>query len=214
MDNSLCRTQQGTSLQVRFRQFLSKQVIPWPRRRTPNVVRVIMFGLDNSGKTRLLLRLTSTDIPYEYSTTEGFNIRTLRCGECELNIWDIGGLCTLRPYWIKYLKNADIMIYVIDSTDRKRFLEAGFELARLLNEKALHRVPLLILCNKRDLPASADATEISVLLCLQNICGRHVRIQDCSATTGLGLDEGLDWIWERADETRLRRMGKKFRSIR
>lgn len=42
-----------------------------------------------------------------------------------LKVWDIGGQRQIRPYWRRYFEKADVLIYVIDSADRKRFEETG-----------------------------------------------------------------------------------------
>lgn len=43
-------------------------------------------------------------------------------------MWDIGGQRKIRPYWRNYFDNTDILIYVIDSADTKRFEETEQEL--------------------------------------------------------------------------------------
>jgi len=43
----------------------------------------------------------------------------------KLNVWDIGGQRKIRPYWKNYFDNTDVLIYVIDSSDRKRFDETA-----------------------------------------------------------------------------------------
>ncbi len=37
-----------------------------------------------------------------------------------LQIWDLGGQQSLRPFWATYYKNCDAVIMVVDSTDRAR----------------------------------------------------------------------------------------------
>ena len=54
--------------------------------------------------------------------------------------------------WISvWLQNTDILIYVIDSADPKRFGETGQELQELLSEEKLVGVPLMIYANKQAL---------------------------------------------------------------
>ena len=50
-----------------------------------------------------------------------------------LNVWDIGGQRKIRPYWRNYFDNTDVLIYVIDSSDTKRFEETEQELQVFLN---------------------------------------------------------------------------------
>ncbi len=38
----------------------------------------------------------------------------------KLNIWDIGGQKTLRPYWRNYYEKTDALIWVVDSADLAR----------------------------------------------------------------------------------------------
>lgn len=53
------------------------------------------------------------------------------------------------------------MVYVIDSADTKRVKEAGEELEKLLVEKELSGVPLLIFANKQDLVQALQPDEVT-----------------------------------------------------
>ena len=53
-----------------------------------------------------------------------------------------------------------VQIYVIDSSDKKRFDETGEELLELLEEEKLSKVPVLIYANKQDLFKSAKPSEV------------------------------------------------------
>lgn len=59
----------------------------------------------------------------------------------------VGGSQNLRTYWSHYLKNAHIMVFVVDSTDDKRLQLARQELHRLLEEAT--QLPLMVLANKQ-----------------------------------------------------------------
>uniref|UniRef100_A0A5F8A023 ARF like GTPase 3 n=1 Tax=Macaca mulatta TaxID=9544 RepID=A0A5F8A023_MACMU len=87
-------------------------------------LRILLLGLDNAGKTTLLKQLASEDISH-ITPTQGFNIKSVQSQGFKLNVWDIGGQRKIRPYWRNYFENTDILIYVIDSADRKRFEETG-----------------------------------------------------------------------------------------
>lgn len=43
----------------------------------------------------------------------------------KLNVWDIGGQKSIRPYWRNYFDQTDALIYVIDSADRRRMDEVS-----------------------------------------------------------------------------------------
>ena len=86
-------------------------------------------------------------------------------------------------------------MYVIDSADRARLEEVTVELTRLLTEEdKLAGVPLLVFANKQDLLSSLPAADISVGLNLTAIKDRAWQIQACSAKTGEGLAEGMQWL--------------------
>lgn len=156
-------------------------------------LRILLLGLDNAGKTTLLKVLAAEDISH-ITPTQGFNIKSVQSAGFKLNVWDIGGQRKIRPYWHNYFENTDVLIYVIDSSDRKRFDETNQELAELLDEEKLHGVPLLIYANKQDLLNAARPSEITDGLSLHTIRGRAWQIQGCSAYTKEGVKEGLEWV--------------------
>jgi ADP-ribosylation factor-like protein 3 len=69
------------------------------------------------------------------------------------------------------------------------------ELNRLLTEEEkLAGVPLLVFANKQDLLSALSAADISIGLNLPAIRDRAWQIQACSAKTGEGLQEGMEWL--------------------
>ena len=78
-------------------------------------------------------------------------------------MWDIGGQKALRDYWPNYFSSTDALVYVIDSADTKRVKEAGEELEKLLQEKDLAAVPVLIFANKQDLVQALQPDEVASL---------------------------------------------------
>jgi ADP-ribosylation factor-like protein 3 len=83
---------------------------------------------------------------------------------------------------------------VIDSADKRRLEETGLELVTLLEEDKLANVPILVFANKQDLLNALPASDISTALNLSTIRDRTWHIQACSAKTGEGLQEGMEWI--------------------
>ena len=62
--------------------------------------------------------------PYLFTPSlQGFNIKSLMHEDFKLNVWDIGGQKSIRPYWRNYFDQTDALIYVIDSADRRRMDE-------------------------------------------------------------------------------------------
>lgn len=67
-----------------------------------------------------------------------------------------------------------------------------FSAYQILRYESLREVPLLVLANKQDLPGALSPEELCLKLHLRKVCeGRAWYIQPCSATTGMGLEEGF-----------------------
>lgn len=155
-------------------------------RGTSSDVRVLLLGLDNSGKTSILRRLSEEDI-LDVRPTQGFQVKTLKQGSFNIDMWDVGGQKAIRAYWKNYFDSVDAVIYVIDSSDRRRMEETGIELQQLLDEEKLMGIPLVIFANKQDLLSALTASEISQGLNLHSIRDRPWQIFPCSAKENNGL---------------------------
>merc|ERR1712186_173144 len=127
-----------------------------------------MLGLDNAGKTTILKKMSEEDVSH-IQPTQGFNIKSLVHEGFKLNVWDIGGQKTIRPYWSNYFESSDALVYVIDSSDKRRLEESGGELKELLADDKLAAIPLLAFANKQDLLQATPADEISEALGLAAI---------------------------------------------
>eukprot|EP00587_Corethron_hystrix_P012290 CAMPEP_0113310294 /NCGR_PEP_ID=MMETSP0010_2-20120614/7996_1 /TAXON_ID=216773 ORGANISM="Corethron hystrix, Strain 308" /NCGR_SAMPLE_ID=MMETSP0010_2 /ASSEMBLY_ACC=CAM_ASM_000155 /LENGTH=180 /DNA_ID=CAMNT_0000165719 /DNA_START=24 /DNA_END=566 /DNA_ORIENTATION=- /assembly_acc=CAM_ASM_000155 len=162
-------------------------------RRSDNEARILILGLDNSGKTTILKSLGEEDIS-NVTPTQGFNVKSVVQSSLKLNVWDIGGQKSIRPYWRNYFDRTDALVYVIDSADRTRMEETGIELAQLLDEEKLSEVPLVILANKQDLMNAVPPETISTSLNLDSIRDRSWLIYPCSAKSNEGIREGMEWL--------------------
>ncbi|XP_044271960.1 ADP-ribosylation factor-like protein 3 [Tribolium madens] len=156
-------------------------------------LRLLLLGLDNAGKTTILKTLASEDINH-VTPTAGFNIKSVISEGFKLNVWDIGGQRKIRPYWKNYFENTDVLIYVVDSSDKKRLEETGIELYELLTDDKLQDVPLLVYANKQDLPEALTAADLAQALGLPSIKDRPWQIQACTAVRGDGVREGMEWV--------------------
>ncbi|KAL0993857.1 hypothetical protein UPYG_G00114790 [Umbra pygmaea] len=188
-EHGLCREPIGAEKRPSQQSVLIKgffSVLQKLKGTTEKELRIVLLGLDNAGKTTLLKQLSSEDVN-TITPTQGFNIKSLTSHGMKLNVWDIGGQRKIRPFWKKYLENTDLLIYVIDSADKKRFEETGLELSELIGEENLIGVPVLIFANKQDLATASPASEIAEGLNLHTYRDRAWQIQACSATSGEGV---------------------------
>lgn len=157
----------------------------------------LRVGLDNAGKTTVVKKFNgeATDT---ISPTLGFDIKTLEHRGYQLNIWDVGGQQTIRSYWRNYFEVTEGIVWVVDCADRWRLELCRNELHDLLKEEQLGGASLLIFANKQDLQGALSTQEIKDILGLESeqFKKRHCRIFGCSAQTGDGLLEGMDWLVE------------------
>ncbi|KAJ2720247.1 ADP-ribosylation factor-like protein 2 [Coemansia sp. Benny D115] len=157
-------------------------------------LRILVLGLDNAGKTTAMRRLNNQPID-TISPTLGFSISTLQVHAYRVDFWDVGGQRTIRPYWRNYFEQTDGIIWVVDSADRARLDDCRQELHQLLKEDRLAGASLLVLANKQDLDGALTKEQVAECLQLELLGqSHHWRIFSCSAVTGDGLKEGLDWL--------------------
>ncbi|XP_021897523.1 ADP-ribosylation factor 1-like isoform X1 [Carica papaya] len=156
-------------------------------------MRILMVGLDAAGKTTILYKLKLGEIVTTIPTI-GFNVETVEYKNVSFTVWDVGGQDKIRPLWRHYFYNTQGLIFVVDSNDRERILEAKDELHRMLGEDELRDATLLVFANKQDLPNAMTVSEITDKLGLHSLRQRRWYIQATCASSGQGLYEGLDWL--------------------
>mmetsp|Transcript_5364 Transcript_5364/g.15330 ORF Transcript_5364/g.15330 Transcript_5364/m.15330 type:complete len:180 (-) Transcript_5364:393-932(-) len=155
--------------------------------------KVLMMGLDGSGKTTILYRL-KLGIVAETVPTVTYNAERVKHGEFVFTVWDVGGKDSLRRWWLHYFPDSSAVIFVVDCGDRRRISDAQGELATMMADEALREAALLVFANKRDLPGSMCCAEVTENLNLHSITNRRWHVQPASATSGEGVREGLKWL--------------------
>ncbi|XP_045158581.1 E3 ubiquitin-protein ligase TRIM23-like isoform X1 [Mercenaria mercenaria] len=157
-------------------------------------MRVVILGLDGAGKTSLLFKMKNNEFITTIPTI-GFNVETVEYKNVKLTIWDVGGQHKIRPLWKHYYFNTQAVIFVIDSHNNDRLIEAHSAFVKLVQEKELKDASLLIFANKQDLNPSVSIEELTEQFGLFKLCcNRSWHIQACDANTGMGLQEGLEWL--------------------
>eukprot|EP00012_Vannella_robusta_P005742 CAMPEP_0206207746 /NCGR_PEP_ID=MMETSP0166-20121206/15780_1 /ASSEMBLY_ACC=CAM_ASM_000260 /TAXON_ID=95228 /ORGANISM="Vannella robusta, Strain DIVA3 518/3/11/1/6" /LENGTH=172 /DNA_ID=CAMNT_0053628577 /DNA_START=153 /DNA_END=671 /DNA_ORIENTATION=- len=153
-----------------------------------------MMGLDAAGKTTILYKLKLGEITYTIPTI-GFNVEEVQYKNISLLAWDVGGEDKIRPLWRHYFENISFLIFVVDSNDRDRIEEAKSELHKVIKEKELFGIPVLVFANKQDLPNAMSRNEVEEALKLHKLPETTSwLIQPSCAINGDGLYEGIDWL--------------------
>lgn len=138
-----------------------------------------------------------------------------------LKIWDVGGQHTLRTMWQKYYSACHAIVFVIDSTDigdadiatlstdtgrreeHGRLDECRMVLESVLQSQDAEGVPILVLANKQDREDCVEVVRIKegfVRKVFEGEKGGNVRdsrVLPCSALTGTGVQEAVEWLCSR-----------------
>ena len=159
--------------------------------------KILVIGLDNSGKTTLINHLK----PKKATTTEvvptvGFQVEQFVKNNIGFTIFDMSGQGRYRSLWEHYYRDVQAIIYVLDSTDRLRACVAKEELLQLLNHEDIKncRIPLLFFANKMDIPGAMAPDVCAEELELDRIRDKPWHIISSNSVTGYGVDEGIEWL--------------------
>ena len=93
--------------------------------------KIVFLGLDDAGKTTLLLRLKE-DVMKQMDPTQQPYSEELTMGKITFKAWDLGGHEAARKTWRNYVSDVDGIIYLVDSSNAKRFEESRIELQGIL----------------------------------------------------------------------------------
>ena len=159
--------------------------------------KVPMFGLDDSGKTKILYLLKLHEEILTIPTV-GFNVEEINEPNWEksISIWDIGGNKKIRPLWRHYFKDINGLIWVYDISNKERIEESINELKKILNNPDMNKnMPLLIYANKSDLNINDNKIEDFIERIKDDINDRPYYIIECNTKNIESYKEGLNWLY-------------------
>ncbi len=114
------------------------------------------------------------DVP----VTVGFSLQKFSTDRVNFTVFDMSGSGKYRNLWEHYYSEVQGIIFVIDSTDVLRMDVVKKELFTLLSHPDIagRPIPILFYANKKDLPSSVDASELSKVLDLPRVSDRPITI--------------------------------------
>ena len=184
-------------------QYFRRRAVEWV------TSRVVCLGFDGAGKTSLLLTASREQgAPPSLKPvvpTTGFHVRSINVPPaCRLEVWDLGGASTVRPFWSRYVtRDTEGVIWVVDCCDAGRVSDSCALMLELLQTHVLLRgLPVLVLLNKAEqAPAAAlKQAEQAFTQATAALGSRPYRVQSCSAADGRNLEEALQWLADRLSE--------------
>ena len=124
------------------------------------IKKVLIMGLDNSGKTSIVLCLKGVKNLlsfYSLNPTKGISINKFRALDSNFNIWDFGGQEQFRGDYLKnfnkHIVGTNKIIYVIDVQDIERYELSLNYLKSIIN---------LLICPRSKEMKIIDATEVHI----------------------------------------------------
>nr|CAD7196031.1 unnamed protein product [Timema douglasi] len=152
--------------------------------------RILVLGLENAGKSTILSQVTSANCHnHDVKPTEGFNVTSLHNGETSLNIWEVGGREPFRKYWVNFLQDTDLLVFVVDAADTHNLSLAVTEVKRLLGDDRMAKVPILVLANKQDKVGALVPSDVADALDLNSIPPSSHKVRVLGTQTPPGATE-------------------------
>ena len=172
----------------------------------PNL-HVLIIGLDHAGKTTILEKIkaqfshTPSLPPERIPPTVGMNLAKIQMKGSKIVFWDLGGQKKMRSIWERYYKEANAVVFVVDSADIGRLEEAKAAFDEVCENEllALHDVPVLTIANKQDLPNAQSPGDLAMSFYSQHDgLPDRTRVFAVNAIAGQGIEEAITAVVEEA----------------
>ena len=84
----------------------------------PKQASIIIGGLDNSGKSLMINKLSSHYVAeLEIGATVGYKLESFTKNKIKFDVIDMSGQGKYRSLWEKYYEQAEAIIFVVDASD-------------------------------------------------------------------------------------------------
>ncbi|KAH0570152.1 ADP-ribosylation factor like protein 2b [Spironucleus salmonicida] len=160
-------------------------------------LRVLIIGLDSSGKTTCVRNLLGLETD-SVQPTLGFQIQQFTTENSQIALWDVGGQRTIRAFWKSFCDSTDGLFWVLDSADSERLYTAIDALNEVLGAERLKGCPVIVFGNKQDIEGAKTQDQLEKLFVFEN---RDVRIFTGSGRNGVGITEAFDWLVEKMESS-------------
>jgi len=164
---------------------------PWKNKR------ILMLGVENSGKTSIL-RILSSDESIPSTSTTTFNVGHVSRGSMNFEIWDASGQD--KYLWSQLASNCFRgLIFVLNgavSTWELDTQKDAFDQFWSKNSQHFVNTPIIFLVNKTDQPNCLLAEDVKAKFNLGHLeSTNHIHFVNCSAQYGgdtSGVESGID----------------------
>lgn len=161
-------------------------------------VKIVVCGLDNSGKSTLINQLKPDSQRREnIAATVGYSTEMFTKGKIQFTAFDMGGARQFRSLWENHYASVQGVIFVIDSTDILRLCLVRDEIQQMIENTELqeNNPPFLLFANKKDIHGAKTPHEINEALELNTLMKNNAyHFFASDALHGSGLNEGIAWL--------------------
>ena len=160
-------------------------------------VRSLMIGLDAGRETATFYELELGEVVTTFGTS-GFGMETLEYKNLSFTVWGVGGHDKVRSLWRHFYQGTNGLIYVVNSNDRNKVVDAQEELNKLIEDEMRNTVVLAFansLTSSTAARSSQDLTDVRETedpwwCCADGSGGNTVVtcnfVQDAASGDGLG----------------------------
>ncbi|KAF5701823.1 ADP-ribosylation factor [Fusarium globosum] len=169
----------------------------------PGHHRILLSGLDEAGKSTLLrphLMTNEKDISIVVGMI-AHQVEVYRCGNVTFQTIDLGGGRPESYFRMErsFIRHCDALVWVDDSADHDRLIEAREELFRAVRHQDGLRndIPVLILANKQDKTNARTVEQIKGFYVDDSsspLVNTPHAVFASSTKTGKGLFEAFEWL--------------------
>jgi small GTP-binding protein len=168
-------------------------------RKLPATIQVLLYGLENSGKSTIISsfenNIFTTGTPF---TAHKFSEITIN-NHLLFNIIEVGGRKDVRRFVFEYIGHVDAIIFVIDGSNEGSFKDVETEFKTILHHTQSFGKPLALLFHKTDI-ARIHPSIIIERLDILNRLDRPHQVFSTTAKEPQCLREVLLWINKRLTE--------------
>lgn len=170
--------------------------IEWPQNKP---AKIVVLGLNGSGKSTLIDFLLNGSITVgKRRPTLTFSFNRCNYGDLKAIFVDVPGQLNFWSKWASYMKGADGVIFVIDSTKGSDIAQAADIYKRTM--QGVEKIPAAFLANKQDLGNSLTGNEIRRMMAIEP-GDRETRFFETIAISGNGITQSLVWLLQTAKQS-------------
>lgn len=147
-------------------------------------VKVVIVGDSGTGKTSIVNYMRTKTFSHNTISTTGPNFEKIIVDKngfhCEMRLWDTAGQEKYQAFTAQYIRDADCIILVYETISLLSFQNCP-KWIELIRNNTNNDIPIVLTCNKCDLPQDYDDSMADKLG-----CDDYIRV---SARTGDQIEE-------------------------